>query len=43
MVKNLGELRSIVKGSFNIKVFEPRDERRYGDLYTEFLNRLHLH
>ena len=42
IVKSIQELRSIVRNSFNIRVFEPRDEKKYEDEYSMFVARVRL-
>ncbi|MGC8570225.1 rhamnulokinase [Caldivirga sp.] len=42
IIKSIHELRSIVRNSFNIRVFEPKDEERYEDMYSMFITRLNL-
>ncbi len=42
IVKSIQELRSIVRNSFNIRVFEPRDEEKYEDIYSAFVAKLNL-
>jgi len=42
IIKSLNELREIVRNSFDIKLYEPKDERIYEDLYSDFISKLKL-
>jgi len=40
IIKSLGELRKIVKNSFDIKIYLPEDEEAYENLYSKYTSKI---